>query len=129
MRRFLNPETMPKPASNYVQAVEMTGPGRRLIVSGQIGVTPDGRMLEGYHAQAEQAWMNGLAALEAGGMGVEDIVAIRVYDVAPGNVAACREIRDMRLQGHAPASTYVIVAGLAHPDFLTEIEIEAFSAV
>jgi 2-iminobutanoate/2-iminopropanoate deaminase len=32
------------------------------------------------------------------------------------------------LQGHAPASTYVIVAGLAHPDLLTEIEVEAFSS-
>jgi 2-iminobutanoate/2-iminopropanoate deaminase len=41
---------------------------------------------------------------------------------------AYRQIRDRMLQGHAPASTYVIVAGLASPDFLTEIEIEAFAA-
>ncbi|WP_417427272.1 RidA family protein [Hoeflea sp.] len=129
MSRFLNPETMPKPASNYVQLVEMTGPGRRLIISGQIGVTPDGQLREGYRAQAEQAWMNALAGLEAGGMGISDIVAIRVYDVAPGDVVAYREIRDQMLQGHAPAATYVMVAGLAHPDFLTEIEIEAFSAI
>jgi enamine deaminase RidA (YjgF/YER057c/UK114 family) len=60
-------------------------------------------------------------------MQIADIVAIRVYDVAPGNVAAYRDIRDRMLGGHAPASTYVIVAGLAHPDLLTEIEIEAFA--
>lgn len=127
MPRYFNPETMPMPASNYVQAVEMVSPGRRLIISGQIGVTPDGQMLDGYRAQAEQAWRNALAGVAATNMKVTDIVAIRVYDVAPGNVGAYREIRDKHLQGHAPASTYVIVAGLAHPDLLTEIEIEAFS--
>jgi 2-iminobutanoate/2-iminopropanoate deaminase len=61
-------------------------------------------------------------------MKLSDITAIRVYDVAPGNVSAYRQIRDRMLQGHAPASTYVIVAGLASPDFLTEIEVEAFVA-
>lgn len=127
MPRFFNPETMPKPASNYVQTVEMTAPGRRLIISGQIGVTAEGEMLDGYRAQAEQAWRNVLAALDATGMQITDIVSVRVYDVAPGNVSAYREIRDAYLRGHAPASTYVIVAGLAHPDLLTEIEIEAFA--
>lgn len=126
MPRFLNPDTMPKPASNYVQAVEMTLPGRRLIISGQIGITPGGQMLDGHRAQAEQAWHNGLAGLAACNMQISDIVAIRVYDVAPGDVGAYREIRDQFLEGHAPASTYVIVAGLAHRDLLTEIEIEAF---
>lgn len=127
MPRFLNPETMPKPASNYVQAVEMATPGRRLVISGQIGVTPEGKMLSGYREQAAQAWRNALAGLAACDMKITDIVAIRVYDVAPGDVAAYREMRDQFLEGHAPASTYVVVAGLAHPDLLTEIEIEAFS--
>lgn len=126
MPRFFNPDTMPTPASNYVQAVEMATPGRRLITSGQIGVTPDGQILDGYRAQAEQAWRNALAGVAACNMKITDIVAIRVYDVAPGDVGAYRELRDRYLQGHAPASTYVIVAGLAHPDLLTEIEIEAF---
>ena len=127
MPRFLNPETMPKPASNYVQAVEMATPGRRLVISGQIGVMPEGKMLSGYREQAAQAWRNALAGLAACDMKITDIVAIRVYDVAPGDVAAYREMRDQFLEGHAPASTYVVVAGLAHPDLLTEIEIEAFS--
>lgn len=127
MTKFSNPATMPTPASNYVQTVEMTGPGRRLVISGQIGVTPEGKMLDGYQAQAEQAWRNGLAGLAAHGMKITDIIAIRVYDVAPGNVGGYREIRDRFLDGHAPASTYVIVAGLAHPDLVTEIEFEAFS--
>lgn len=128
MIRFANPETMPRPASNYSQIAETVGPGRRLVLSGQIGVMPDGAVCSGYRAQAAQAWRNVIAGLEAADMSVRDITAIRVYDVAPGEVAVYREIRDKMLAGHAPASTYVIVAGLASQAFLTEIEVEAFSA-
>jgi 2-iminobutanoate/2-iminopropanoate deaminase len=63
--KFLNPDTMPMPASNYVQMVETEGPGRRLIISGQIGVAANGEVSQGYEAQAEQAWRNALAGLEA----------------------------------------------------------------
>lgn len=58
-------------------------------------------------------------------MGVEHIVALRCYDVAPGNVAAYRAARDAALGGHLAACTYLVVAGLASPAFLTEIEVEA----
>ena len=125
MARFFNPDGVPKPASNYSQAVEVSAGARRLIISGQIGVSADGDVADGYEAQAEQAWRNILAILADAGMSPSDIVKITVYDVAPGNVAAYRVVRDRMLGGHAPASTYVLVAGLASPDFLTEIEAEA----
>lgn len=128
MTRFANPETMPRPASNYSQMAQTVGPGRRLVLSGQIGVTPDGSVCSGYRSQAEQAWQDVMSGLDAADMSVTDITAIRVYDVAPGNVALYREIRDKMLAGHAPASTYVIVAGLASQGLLTEIEVEAFQA-
>jgi 2-iminobutanoate/2-iminopropanoate deaminase len=112
---FLQSRYHAAPASNYVQAVEMTTPGRSLVISGQIGVTPDGQMLSGYHAQAEQAWRNALAGLAACNMQISDIVRSVSTTWHPGNVSAYREIRDRMLQGHAPASTYVIVAGLAIP--------------
>jgi 2-iminobutanoate/2-iminopropanoate deaminase len=125
MARFFNPDGVPKPASNYSQAVEVPAGARRLIISGQIGVSADGVIADGYDAQAEQAWKNILAILADAGMTAANLVRIIVYDVAPGNVAAYRAIRDRMLAGHAPASTYVVVAGLASPAFLTEIEAEA----
>jgi enamine deaminase RidA (YjgF/YER057c/UK114 family) len=64
--KFLNPDTMPMPASNYVQMPSKPkDPRRRLIISGQIGVAANGRVSQGYDAQAEQAWCNALAGLEA----------------------------------------------------------------
>lgn len=125
MARFFNPDGVPKPASNYSQAVEVPAGGRRLIISGQVGANADGVVADSYEAQAEQAWQNILAILADAGMTAANLVKIIVYDVAPGNVAAYRAIRDRMLDGHAPASTYVVVAGLASPAFLTEIEAEA----
>jgi 2-iminobutanoate/2-iminopropanoate deaminase len=123
--RALNPDSVVQPASNYAQAVEMPTHGRRLIISGQVGVGPDGTVLEGYERQAEQVWANIIALLAAADMGLTNLVSIRVYDVAPGNVAAYRTIRDRVLNGHLVAATYVVLAGLASPQFLTEIEAEA----
>jgi 2-iminobutanoate/2-iminopropanoate deaminase len=123
--RALNPDSVVQPASNYAQAIEVPVGGRRLIMSGQVGVTPDGTILEGYEAQAGQIWANITALLAAADMGLTNLVSIRVYDAAPGNVAAYRTIRDHVLNGHLVAATYVVVAGLASPQFLTEIEAEA----
>ncbi len=123
--RALNPDTVAKPASNYAQAIEVPNDTRRLIISGQVGITPEGAILEGYERQAEQVWANITALLDAANMTVSHLVSIRVYDVAPGNVAAYRTIRDRVLNGHLVAATYVIVAGLASTQLLTEIEAEA----
>lgn len=125
MARFFNPDGAPKPASNYSQAVEVPAGVRRLFISGQVGLLSDGRLLEGYELQAEQAWKNMLSILSEVGMKRTDIVKIVVYDAAPGNVAAYRTIRDRMLAGHAPAATYVVVHALASPEFMTEIEVEA----
>jgi 2-iminobutanoate/2-iminopropanoate deaminase len=123
--RALNPDTVAKPASNYAQAIKVPMSGSRLVMSGQVGVKSDGTISAGYEAQAEQVWANIIALLEAADMTISNLVSIRVYDVAPGNVAIYRAIRDRVLNGHLVAATYVIVAGLASPQFLTEIEAEA----
>ena len=125
--RPLNPDSVAKPASAYAQAVLVEG-GKRLVISGQIGVRPDGTMADGYEAQARQAWANILAILADAGFSVSDLVKITAYDVAPGHVAVYRAIRDEMLSGHLGASPYVQVAGLAAPGLLTEIEAEAVRA-
>ncbi len=123
--RAINPDTVAKPASHYAQAVEVASSARRLVISGQVGIKPDGTVCEGYDAQAEQVWVNISSILKAANMDVRNLIAIRVYDLAPGNVTVYRAIRDRVLNGHLVVATYVVVAGLASPDFLTEIEAEA----
>jgi len=40
--KLLNPKNITRPASNYSQGVVVPANARRLIISGQIGIDPDG---------------------------------------------------------------------------------------
>jgi 2-iminobutanoate/2-iminopropanoate deaminase len=125
MPRFLNPATLAQPSSQYSQGV-LVGPySKRLLISGQIGVRPDKSLAEGLEAQAEQAYDNILALVAAAEMAPTDIVRLIVYCAVPGSVAVLRGVRTRKLGRHAPASTYLEVAGLANPAYLVEIEGEA----
>jgi len=125
MPRFFNPPTIVAPASRYSQGAICAASARRLIVSGQIGVRPDGSVAEGLEAQMEVAWDNLEAVLAGAGMTVHDLVKITGFCVPPGSVGPFRTIRDARLKGHAPACTYLEGVALASPAFLFEIEAEA----
>jgi 2-iminobutanoate/2-iminopropanoate deaminase len=125
MPRFFNPPTVIAPASRYSQAAEHGTGGRRLVISGQLGIRPDGSLAEGLEAQMEVAWDNLIAILHHAGMSVNDLVKATVFVTVPGSVGPYREVRDRKLSGHAPACTYLEIAGLARPEFLAEIEGEA----
>lgn len=125
MPRFINPPNVPQPTSNYAQGV-IVGPGAtRLIISGQVGVRPDGTMCEGMEAQTEQALDNLLAMLKAADMDVTNLVKIVTYCTRPDELAAVRSVRARKLGTHTPASTFLIVPALANPNYLIEIEGEA----
>jgi enamine deaminase RidA (YjgF/YER057c/UK114 family) len=123
--KFLNPSDAPAPASRYSQGVLVPANARRLVISGQIGMTKDGKVLDGIEAQLRQTWQNILAVLREGGMSVTDLVKITSFVTDPKAVAVTRQVRDEVLQGHQPASTFLVVAGLAMPALLCEIEAEA----
>ena len=117
-----NPTTVAPPFSAYSHAVEVVSGVRWLHVSGQVGVQPDGSVPAEPGAQMEQAWRNVLAVVNAAGMGPEELVKVTAYLTRPEDTGLFREVRDTLLDGAQPASTLVIVAGLAHPDWLVEIE-------
>lgn len=123
MRSF-NPAGIAKPASKYAQGV-LHGPGQRLVVSGQVGIKPDGTIEAGMEAQMRRCWSNLLAVLADGGFTAKHLVKITVFVTLPGQTALYRAIRDEVLEGHLCAATYLQVAGLASPDFLVELEGEA----
>ena len=122
MITLYNPAAVAAPASFYSQAAEV-GPNRRwLHISGQVGVARDGTLAEGVEAQNEQVWRNIGALLDAAGMTEENLVIVRALLVDRAHLAAYRTIRDRYLDGHRAASTLLIVAGLADPRWLIEIE-------
>lgn len=125
MPRFFNPAQVVAPASRYSQGAEHRLSGRRVVASGQLGLRPDGTLAEGLVDQMEVAWDNLFAVIRDAGMDVNDLVKVTVYVTVPGSVGPYRQVRDAKLDGHAPACTYLEIAGLARPEFLVEIEGEA----
>jgi 2-iminobutanoate/2-iminopropanoate deaminase len=125
MPRFLNPPAIAAPSSRYSHGVEHGVSGRRLVISGQVALRPDGTLAEGIEAQLGQCWDNLIAVLHEAGMEVTDLVKATIFVTVPDAIAASRRIREEKLKGHAPAATFLQVAGLARPDFLAEIEGEA----
>jgi enamine deaminase RidA (YjgF/YER057c/UK114 family) len=122
---FTNPPGAPVPGSRYSQAALVEGPGRRLVISGQIGVTPSGEILADPVAQIRQALDNLAAILDAHGMTARNIVKVVVLLTDRALIKDWRAIREAAFGDHAPASTLMIVAGLADPRFAVEVEAEA----
>ena len=126
MLKTLKPATVAPPFSAYAHAVEVPAKSRLLYVSGQLGVAPDGSVPVDFAGQANQAFRNVMAILEAAGMGPADIVRLNTYLTDSNDIAGYRAIRDSHMSGHEAASTMLVISALAQPQF--KIEVEAVAA-
>ena len=122
MLKLHNPKTVAPPFSRYSLAVEAPAGARWLHISGQVGVRPDGTMVQGAEGQIEASWANVLAILENCGMTANNLVKVTVFLTRAEDTPLYRQVRDRMLKTAQPASTLLIVKGLASPDFLVEIE-------
>jgi 2-iminobutanoate/2-iminopropanoate deaminase len=124
---FSNPSGVHAPGARYSHAALIEGPGRRLVISGPIGVALDGTIAAGGEAQIAQAIANLGAVLAAHGMGPANIVKLGVFLTDRALIPVWRAEREKFLGALAPASTLLLVAGLADPRFVFEIEAEAIA--
>lgn len=121
-----NPSTISPPLGAYSNGVSAPGQGRWLFVAGQVGVRPDGTTPAGVTAQAEVAWTNLLAVLADAGMGIEHLVKVNHYLVDQAAMAEYGPVRTRFLGAARPASTLVVAAALAKPEWLVEVEAVAW---
>jgi len=119
-----NPSTVRAP-TGYTHGVLVTSPGRRLIMSGQVGIRPDGVIPDTAQAQISQAFANLRNVLEAHDMTPANVVKITTFLVDRDWLPAFRAARNDFFPSELPASTLLFVAGLADPAFRFEIEAEA----
>jgi enamine deaminase RidA (YjgF/YER057c/UK114 family) len=123
----INPPGVHTPQANYSHVTRV---GSTLYISGQLALDPDGELVGAGDAaaQAEQCYRNVKAIVEHFGGTMDDIVKITQYitDLAYRPLVAGP--RDRYLGTPGPASTLVVVKGLAAPDYLVEIEALAILA-
>ena len=99
--------------------------GDRVLVAGTAPIAPDGSVPPALVDQAEVIWANIGAMLRDASMGPGDVVSVTTY-VTPGqDLAGVMAVRDRALEGNLAASTLIVVAELARPEWLMEIAIIA----
>jgi len=127
-----NPPTVHAPAGRYSHVVvHPLGNGlKRVVMSGQVGMKPDGTTASDLAGQIEQAYDNLLAVLASEGLSAADLVKITYFttDRSQEALKLSRDIRARKLGDVMPASTYLVVARLAGPAWKVEIEGEAVGA-
>lgn len=125
----ISPDTIAKPAASYSHVVTAEGAKKLVFCAGQVGVTPAGSVLppDDFEAQAKMVMQNLQNALAAGGATLADVTKVTIYIVDPNDVPKARGVLQQYFGANPPGSTLCILRGLAHPNFL--IEIEAIAAV
>ena len=122
MKRFYNPGTLHQPLAAYAHQIEITEPKRWLVLSGQVGIRPNGSLPEDPIEQFRFALENIHKNLQAAGMEIQDLVKLTFYLVGEMDTPKRREILSAWLGEHAPCSTLLYVAALATPALKVEID-------
>ena len=125
--KYHNPKSVSL-SGKYSLGAEVPADARYLFVSGQVGVDSRGKLQPTFEKQAVQVWKNIGQVLKAGGMGYKDIVKITSFITDGRYLMANRAARDQFITEPYPASTLLVIAGLADPAMLIEIEVVAAKA-
>ena len=121
MLKKFDPPGAPKPASPYSQGVLVPPNAQWLYISGQVGVTEDGKLGATFAEQVDIAFKNLLAVLKGGGMGPEDVVKLTTFLTPNQDIGVVRATRSKYFSAPGPASTMVFVVDLV-PGYLFEVE-------
>src|SRR6185503_7919710 len=123
--QHINPDSLNKNPA-FTNVIVVTGPARTVYVGGQDAVYASGTIIGkgDFKAQTEQVMKNIQGALAAGGAQLEHVIKWNMFVVQGQSLQDGFEVfqRVWGRRPNPPAITMAFVAGLAHPDFLLEIE-------
>ena len=127
-RRYINPESVCAPPGNFSWVAQAE---KTVYLAGQVGIDKDGNSvgLGDAGAQVHQAFLNIEATLKELGGTLDNIVKVTTYVVGREHLGSARagrkRIMDDGLMTIKPASTLVVVAGLADDHRLVEVDATA----
>ena len=123
--QYINPPTLHQNPA-FTNVVQVTGSVKTIYIGGQNAVDTSGAVVGkgDFKAQSEQILKNIQAALEAGGAQLEHVVKWNMYIVQGQSLQeGFAAFQSVWGDGpNPPAISMAFVAGLAHPDFLAEID-------
>lgn len=128
---FINPDELLKNPA-FSQVATTTGTGRTIYIGGQNAITKDQQIIGkgDIKAQTEYILKNIETALKASKATLNDLFKLTIYivqgqDVKKGFEGAQAFLKKLN---NPPVISGIVVAGLANPEYLVEIEAVAFSA-
>lgn len=123
--KYINPDSLLKNPA-FTNVVTVTGPVKTIYIGGQDAVDASGAIVGkgDLREQTEQILKNIQAALAAGGAQLEHVVKWNIYVVQGQSLqegfATFQSVAGNR--PNPPAISVMFVMGLAHPDFLAEMD-------
>jgi len=125
---IFSPPTLGKPRGQYSQITSVKAE-RTYYIAGQLSANAAGEIIgEGdFEAQCTQIFLNVQTALEACGLGWENIVQFTTYLVDPRDIPKFMAFRLRKFPeffpgGKYPPNTLLIVARLVEEPFLVEVQ-------
>ncbi len=111
------------PPGGYTHVVKA---GNTAYIAGQVGLKPDGSLAgPDIESQVDQVYLNLQTALSSVDATFADVHRINVFLTHREDWLAARAARDKYFGDTPPASTVVLINGLADPRFRIEIELTA----
>lgn len=122
MRKVIQPKSLSDPRPRYSQGILAKG-GKLLFIAGQTASDKDGNIVGrgDIEAQTHQVFKNLSAVLKEAGGSLENLVMTTTYITDREYREGYNRVRREYYKKSSPTSTLVIISGLAHPDYLIEI--------
>ena len=120
--KVIQPKALSDPRPRYSQGILAEG-GKLLFVAGQTASDKDGNVVGkgDIETQTAQVFKNLSAVLEEAGGSLDNLVMTTTYITDRKYREGYNRVRRQYYKKNSPTSTLVIVTGLAHPDYLIEI--------
>ena len=125
MATALNPSHIHPPFAPYSHGIVVPAGQRLVFCSGQLGVGADKIVPPDCDEQTRLCFDNVAAVLAEADMTLANIIRINAYVTGREHLSAYMAVRNALFAEPYPASTLMIVAGFARPEFLVEVEVIA----
>jgi 2-iminobutanoate/2-iminopropanoate deaminase len=126
-KTHLRPKGMHQPFSHYSHAVIVEEPKKFIFCAGQVAGDDDGNILspDNFEAQGELVMKNLEKVLIECGAKLSDVIKLVSYICSPHDVPRVRALVKKYFNENPPANTICVLRGLAHPNYLLEIDATA----
>jgi len=123
--KIINPDSLGKPLGQYSQMTRVKA-SEFLFIAGQVGISKDGKLADGFDAQCAQTFANIEAALKSQGAGWGNVVEFTTYLVHSQDIPKFMKYRltafpKMFANGAYPPNTLLMIDRLVQEPLLIEV--------